>query len=306
MTSPLRRVDSSVVVANATLFLMTMFWGSFFPLIDVLLRTWDVLSVTAARQVIGALAVWAILVFGERGQGIRGPLPIGRLLVLGICGIALSSLLISLGISYAGAVSSAIISTMTPIAAALLARFLYQIPLGRGIVAGTALAVGGGVFVVLATGGDIADFRGGEILVLASNTVWTWYSLAAQHWLRGWSQLRITALTMTPGAIVLVAAVVLAHASGIFEIRIDLSPPSLAIILYGGIFTIGLGNFMWNFGVNRVGVTVASMYGNLVPISAVLIAMLFGSYPNALHLAGGAMILCGVVYAQLRSRRRQT
>lgn len=62
-----------------------------------------------------------------------------------------------------------------------------------------------------------------------------------------------------------------------------------------------LGLFLWHFGVSRVGITVASMYGNLVPIVVVLVAIWFGRHPTPLHLLGGTLIIAGVLYTRLRA-----
>ena len=43
--------------------------------------------------------------------------------------------------------------------------------------------------------------RGGELLMIGANIVFTWYSIMAQHWLRGYSQLHITGLTAAPGLV---------------------------------------------------------------------------------------------------------
>jgi drug/metabolite transporter (DMT)-like permease len=51
--------------------------------------------------------------------------------------------------------------------------------------------------------------------------------------------------------------------------------------------------------VRRIGVTIASIYSNLVPIVVVLIAMLEGIQPTTGHLIGGLLIISGVLIAQL-------
>jgi drug/metabolite transporter (DMT)-like permease len=58
--------------------------------------------------------------------------------------------------------------------------------------------------------------------------------------------------------------------------------------------------------VQRIGIAVSAIYRNMVPVVVVLIAVAFGRYPTALHLVGGALIVAGVLYAQidaLRARR---
>ena len=61
--------------------------------------------------------------------------------------------------------------------------------------------------------------------------------------------------------------------------------------------------FLWNFGVSRLGVVVASLFLNLVPVSAVLIAAAMGTAPTLTQLVGGLLVLAGVLQAQLRRLR---
>ena len=65
---------------------------------------------------------------------------------------------------------------------------------------------------------------------------------------------------------------------------------------------IGVANGLWHYGVSRIGVAVATMYTNLMPVAAVLVTMWFGRVPSAAQLAGGAVILAGVLYAQRAAR----
>ncbi len=48
---------------------MVLLWGSSFPVLERLLETWDVLSVTAGRHFIGACTMVAILRAGCPGAG---------------------------------------------------------------------------------------------------------------------------------------------------------------------------------------------------------------------------------------------
>ncbi len=297
------------LVSNGALGVMICLWGSSFPVIEELLKTWDVLSATAGRQVVATAMLLTLIAIRERRFPLRASLPWRRLFLLGGFGLALSSVLMTTSIYSGGAVSTAMMSAASPIVAALTARLVFGLPLYRGIVAGTVMAVLGGLVIVILGGGGAVEFRGGEVLVVIATVTWTWYSQAAQRWLAGYSQLHITGLTVMTGSVVLVAFALALDAGGLYELRIDLAPRPLALLVYLGVAPIGIGAWLWHFGVNRLGVTVASIYHNFVPVSAVLVAMLvFGATPTIYHLIGGLIILAGVIYAQRRSlvERRAT
>lgn len=293
-----------VLGANAGIALMVLTSGAFFPILEILLRSWDAISITAARQAIGTGALLVVLTLHERRSPFPSGLPWRRLLVLSVVGIVVGSTLTTLAVLTSSGASAAIVSATHPISAAVTARLLYRVPLARGILIGTALSTFGGLVAIFGSGGTLSGFRGGELLMIASNVCWAWYSMAAQRWLAGYSQLQIATLTLVPAAIILVAIALLMSATGIVETRIDLSATSLGLILYAGCIVIGLGNLFWHYGVSRIGVPVAAMYMNLMPMAAVLFTLWIGVQPTPAQLIGGAIILAGVVYAQLQGLRR--
>jgi drug/metabolite transporter (DMT)-like permease len=297
------RSAREILGAHGGLLIMVTMWGSFFPILERLLHSWDVLTVTAGRQIIGALALLLLLVATERRTSVAPRIPVGRTLLLGGVGIALGSALLSLGVYFSNGVSAAVVAATSPISAAIVARLMFGMPLMRGILVGTALAVIGGVISVYAGGGTFEGFGGGELLVVAANLVWCWFSLAAQQWLRGCSQLRLAALTTAAGAVVLVAVCLVAAAIGVWQLRLDVSAETWLFLLYAGALPIGIGNLLWHHGVSRIGLSIAAMYNNLVPVSAVLVSLVAGIAPTAGQLVGGAIIVAGVLYAQLMALR---
>ncbi len=290
------------LLANGSLAIMVVLWGSSFPVIDALVQTWDVLSATAGRQIVAATMLLGLIAIRERRFPLRRSQPWRKLFILGTFGLALSSALMTTAISTGGVVATAMMSAASPIVAALTARLVFNMPLYGGIVTGTLLAIAGGLVIVVMGNGGTAEFRGGEGLVILATVSWTWYSQAAQRWLAGYSQLHITGLTVMTGSVALVVLATLAHVTGLYETRFDLTPASLAMVLYLGVIPIGIGAWLWMFAVSHLGVTVASIYHNFVPVSAVLVAMVaFGAVPTVYHLVGGGVILAGVVYSQIRS-----
>jgi drug/metabolite transporter (DMT)-like permease len=296
-----------LVLANLGLTLMIGFWGAFFPILERLLLSWDVYSITLARQVVGTAVLYVAVLVERR----RTPLPRVRawwpILLLGGVGVTLGSLLTSLGVQYSSGLSSAIISTTNPVGSALTAAALYREPLARGLLFGTALSVIGGLIAVL--GGQSmegAHFHGGEIMIVLANVLWTWMSMAAQRWMRGYSQMQITCYTVATGAFWLLLLFPLVATSKIVPIQMDFSPLSLAMVAFAGAFPIAIGNFFWHYGVSRIGVVVSSMYNNLLPVAAVAVTVLMGGGFTLWQLLGAGVILVGVFTAQLLALRRSS
>jgi drug/metabolite transporter (DMT)-like permease len=278
-----------LIVANLALLLMIASWGSFFPMLDRLLTHWDVYTATVARQLLGAVVLFPFLFFERR----RIPIPdrglLGRLALMGGIGVALGSLLTSVGVAFSSGFSSAIISTSNPVTSALSAAVLFREPLGRGMILGAVLAAVGGLISALGGSTRGAHFEGGEIMIVLANVTWTWMSLAAQRWLKGYSQLQITTYTTAVGALWLL--LFMPFVQGLVPFRFDFSPEAVAVILFAGVFPIALGNFLWHYAVSRIGVLVPSMYSNLLPLAALPVVVLLGGSFAWIQLVGAAVIV---------------
>jgi drug/metabolite transporter (DMT)-like permease len=212
--------------------------------------------------------------------------------------------MMTLSIELSSGVSAAIASATNPISSAVTARLLHRVPLLPGIVLGAALSTAGALVAIIGGAGAAVTLGGGELLVIAANVLWTWYSMMAQRWLAGYPQLHIAGLTALTGVAGLYAVIAVAGASGLAAFHVDLSPEPLLLLLVAGA-SVAIGNSLWHYGVSRVGVTLAAMYGNLIPVVAAAIAMWAGTPPTAAQLLGAAIIIAGVLYAQTLALRRQ-
>lgn len=293
------------LLANGAIVVNAVSWGTFFPIMDLLLDRWDLFSATAGRQAVGVIALLVVLWLVERKTPFRRGIPWGIMTWLGFVGITFGSMMTTLSVYFASGLSAAIIAATNPISAAITAWALHRVPLTQRIVIGAVFSVTGGVIAAMSISGGKFAFGLGEIILVVANVSWTWFSLAMQHHLRSFSQLERNAYTLLPSAITLILLVLFMHLTGIADIRIDLSPQPLLYLIYMGIVPIALANYLWHWGVARIGVNIASMYMNLIPVSAVLITLYMGLSPSWGQLAGGAIIVVGVLYAQFGTFRKK-
>jgi drug/metabolite transporter (DMT)-like permease len=294
---------------TAVLLLLAMLWGTMVPTISHLLKTWDPLFLAALRYLGGGPALLPVLWLMGRGAGRTAApaIPAWRVGLLGAVGIGGYAGLFTLGVAHANPVTAAILTAAGPAVATVTDRVIFGRPVNPHMLPGLLLAICGCVVatVDLHRAGNPFDLRGGEILILAAVACWSWYSSGAQRWLLGWSQLKISCVTMTVGGVALTILYLVMAAVGAVPFPPP-APPSgqeLGILLWLVLVLVSIGVVMWNVGVKHAGVVTASLYLNLTPIVAILILSLGGTLPNLQQVIGGGMVIAGILWAELATMR---
>jgi drug/metabolite transporter (DMT)-like permease len=300
-----------MLLANLGLLVTAFAWGSQIPLMTVLFQHWDPYFLAAVRYVLAVPVLLLILAIVEPLRGIGRALAGRRLWMLGVL-LGAFVPLYSLGIAHSNPNTAAILSAAGPVVAAVVAWAGFRIPLERAMPPAIVLAAAGGALATYdrSRADDLFDLRGGELLIILASAIWACYSLAAQRWLAGWSQLRISALTLLPGAVVACGVYLVSAAVEVTP----LPPPAprdavdVGLLAWLVLVSVVAGTLGWNYGVRHLGVVVASLYLNLIPLFAIAIATILGTPPTAMQVLGGALVLSGVMQSQLHRppwRRRR-
>jgi drug/metabolite transporter (DMT)-like permease len=283
----------------------TLLWGSLIPLLDILLGHFDVYALSAIRYGTAGVLLLGGLVIVDGGTWLRR-LPLGKVLLLGICGICGFGTFYTLAIATTAPGMAIVVASATPAMSAAFAAIAYRIPFEKGAGIAFLLAAIGAVTASLGRhGAELAfDLRGGEVLFVVAAVCWAWYSINAQRWLAGFSQLHLTAATMAAAGIgVLVVFLV---AAGLDAAHIPARPPNriLAVLAFITLGSTLVGVLCWNFAVARLGVIISSLYLNLLPVIGMITAAAIGHPPTAMQLAGGGIVVVGIVQLQLRRLKR--
>ena len=291
--------------ANLGLLVTVLAWGSMIPCVNAMVPRWDPFFLTSSRYVVAGPLFLLIVVLVESRHGLGRALADWRVWLLGTVGVGMFGPLLIVGFAHTNPFTAAVLSAMAPAINAAVAWIGFREPLDRSTLPAIGLAIAGGVIATDDPGGADGPFalRGGEILIVGATACWAWYSLMAQRWLAGWSQLRITGLTIATGSVASVAVYILAALAGLAPLWPTVPHSALDVGLFSWM-TIGpviLGFFLWHYAVRQLGFVVASLFLNLTPVVAILItAVAFAVYPTPLQLLGGALVLAGVLQSQLR------
>jgi drug/metabolite transporter (DMT)-like permease len=293
-----------MIGANLGMLFTAFAWATQIAAFSILFENWDPYFLAPLRYAWATPVLLVILKLAERGPVLPGPVRWDRLWLLGAFGIGLFSPIFVLGLAYSNPVTAAIFTSAAPAVAAIVERIFFKLPLDRYMIPAILLAVVGCMLATYdpAKAGNPFDLHGGEPLLILAAGMWAWYSVAAQRWLEGWSQLRISVVTLVPGTLVAILVYLLAGAVGLA----DLSPnparsmTDLGLHAWVALACVSAGFVFWNNGVRVLGVVVASLFLNLVPVFALGTLALLGHPPTWMQLAGGGLVVAGLAQAQLR------
>jgi drug/metabolite transporter (DMT)-like permease len=283
-------------------------FGTMFPVAASALHHVDAFHLTAIRYGIATLAFLTILWAVEGRSALR--LPSRRhaveLWLLGSLGFAGFNLLAYMGLGSSTPQHASVFVALMPVLTVFgLAAITRKAP-SRTIVGFAALAVVGAALVV--SGGDPASlveggFNGGDALFFLGVASFSAYTLGARRF-PGFSALRYTALSAAGGTATILAVTEIATIAGAEH------TPSLADIgdiWWQLIYVVAVGAVVavlaFNEGVRRLGAADASLFGNLIPIVTLIIAVVQGYRPAGLELGGIAVTLAALVGANLAGRQ---
>jgi drug/metabolite transporter (DMT)-like permease len=269
-------------------------WATSFPVTELLLRDWHPMLLVPARLVPGALVILLITILAGQGKTIRQA-PWGTLLRIAGLGMGAGTILI---------VWAPIILTTMPLVSAVMGYFSGSERVTAALGLGIVSAIAGGVLISLKPEAAGPSLRGGEVLALAAVILWAWFARAAVTRLGRLPDLARAAYSMLAASAAVVAATGIALLSGAVEVRYDLSASSIGLVLWLGIMANGLTMVFWMTASRLLGVTVASIHLNGVPLYVILMALAEGGTIYTSQVWGACLVAAGALLAQLPARKR--
>jgi drug/metabolite transporter (DMT)-like permease len=287
-----RGIRSPYVLLTVTAF----FWSLNWVIGKAVVGTISPIALTLVRWVI---AVTAMMPFAY--PVIRAHWPVVRrnwkaIAWIGFWGTGLHNAFSYVGLNYTTATNGVILNSSIPILIILTGWVVYRDTITRVQAAGVAVSLVG-VLVVL-SGGDPAvlarfTLNHGDVIVLAGMVFWAVYTVLLRMRPKELPGLALLACCGTVGVVLLVP---LAAAEFLwFGGKIDVTPASVAAMVYVGTFPSFIGYVFWNRAVAEVGPNVAGIFIHLMPAFGSFLAWLFlGERFAVFHLVGIALILAGV------------
>jgi drug/metabolite transporter (DMT)-like permease len=299
--------------ADLLIFAVVLIWGSVFSVIKYTLQEIGPLAFATARF-LGASILLLALVYLMEGKPIIKREDWPRVAVVGLSGIGIYQICFTLGLNYTTASNSSLIIATSPVFAALFARLLGEEAITPRQIVGILLSLVGVTIIVRAGSEGLAftwENLRGDALTLMAAVFNAFSAVIAKRPLERYSSLRVTTVSMIFGTLFLL----------LFGWRPLLTYPWAHLSLQGW---LGLGYavllagviayVLWFHAIGELGATRTLVYGSLIPIVAVSVAVLtLGEQFTALHALGALIVFVGIALARLapprtipRERRAET
>ncbi|MFZ0426830.1 MAG: DMT family transporter [Acidobacteriota bacterium] len=284
------------------LVLTALFWGGTFIAGRVVSSEIGPYSAAFLRFLLASGLLFALVMRYEKRWPRLELRQLGPVVVLGLTGVFAYNVLFFKGLKLISAGRAALIVANNPVVIVLLSAVVFKERLTRSQFAGIILSVAGAVIVI--SRGDLRAVLDegvgwGELFIAGCVASWAAYSLVGKVVLRRLSPVSSVCYAAVIGTVALLGP---AFHFGLVQDLLSLPADGWISIGYLGIFGTVLG-FVWYYeGVRELGPSRASIFINLVPVFAILLAFLILGEPVTRSLLlGGCFVLAGV-YLTNRSR----
>jgi drug/metabolite transporter (DMT)-like permease len=259
---------------------------------------WQPLAYSSIRYSTGALLFAGFTYGSERSLRIGGRRDLFLLFGAAAAGIWLNQLAYVYAIKLTNASTVALILGITPIFAALGAYVVGLERMALRFWIAAAVSFAGVGLVAIGAGGGVSIDLTGNLLAVATAATWAAYSIVIAPLMRRYSPYRISAIVLLLGCVPLV----LTALRQLSEQDFSLGFLPWAAIVFATLGPLVVTNVLWFRSVNTVGPSRATLFANIQPFIAVVLAVLILSEQiTAFQVAGGVLIGLGILLV----RRRQ-
>ena len=285
------------VPPDVLLLVTVLFWSFNFTVVKyALTHGWEPLAYSSVRFAIGAL------LFSGYTYARESSLRVRRSDVLFMTGAALSGIWLNqlsfvFAVKLTTAATVALMFGTLPIFVALISWAFGLERLRLRHWTATVISFSGVALVAAGASSGLSGDLGGILLGLAASATWALYSAAMGPLMRRYSPYRLSAVFL------LVVSVALLAAAGpqLEDQSFDLSGLVWLGFVYAVLGPLVITNLLWFSAIDRVGPSRASLFANLQPFLAAVIALvLLHENLTRLQVAGGLLIAAGIVFSRGR------
>jgi drug/metabolite transporter (DMT)-like permease len=285
--------STSFGVTDLWLLLTALIWGTNYAVSKFALEDFLPLAFSGPRFLLASFCMAIVLFFSKQGFTVERK-HILPMFLYGICSVAINQSLFSVGLSYTKAGNAALILSTSPIFTAIISRLRKHEQFSKRAVAGLFVAFAGIAIIILSSNKEV-NFREsltGDLLLLLAAIFWATYTVGTGQFAHIYGSIKTAAIMMilgTPVLLIISAPTLLRQNWAIIR------GASWAGMVTSGILSLAVCFILWNYGVKRIGATRTSIYSNVQPIVALLVAWpMLGEVPTFSQISGACITFAGV------------
>jgi|GEM_PF-2013788 len=270
-------------------------------------QEWDPLVFNGLRfaSMIPLLGAYTVIYCREPLRALlRSPRDLLLIAGLGVLNAVGMEALLQYALQYSNAANGAVLGRgMMPVVTVLLALVAGQTRVTWRLAAGIPLALAG-VLVIVSGGAEGfhlgADTIRGDVLLLARSVMGALYLTGMSRLVKRHPVTVLLTVEMTAGAAALLPFVLM-HADAAYFAAI--SRTGWISLLYTAVLATGLGFWLHNVCLARLGPIKASAYGYLLPVTAAAAGLVLMGETLSTYQCAGAVGVLGAMYLVQRDRR---
>ncbi|MBM7662027.1 drug/metabolite transporter (DMT)-like permease [Bacillus mesophilus] len=288
-------MNKKLWITYGMLTIATATWGSAFIAGKFAVQSFEPSTVAFLRFLGAAVLLFPIMWMMEKKQIKPTLKDYGLFAVLGLTGIALYNIFFFLASKHAPVIKSSIFIASNPVLIVILSGIFLKETISRNNIIGMIIALTGVTFII--TDGHLLSlltlgFEPIDFVLIGAVISWALYSVVGKIVLKKFSAVVSTTYAVAFGTIMLLPFALMEttwqdvqHAS--FD--------AWVAIIHMSVFVTVISFVMYYNGIKEVGAAKASIFINVMPLSAVIMATLFlGEKLTWAHGVGAALVLSGV------------
>lgn len=227
-----------------------------------------------------------------------------RLVLLGLCGVAINQLLFLKGLSLTTPINASIIMISNPIAVLLFAAFALKEKIGINKIVGISMGIAGALLLLLfnKTFSFGSDTLTGDIMILINSISWAFYVVLAKPLMKKYNAFTVVKWVFLFGFIYVLPF-------GYSEMTIVdwKSIPQFGwyCILFVVLATTFIAYILNTYALKALSPSVVSIYIYLQPFIATVIAVMFGKDELDARKIISALLIIGGVYLVSLTPKKQ-
>jgi len=290
-SNPARRFTSTDLIMLGVVFI----WGVNFSAVKFALGGLAPLAFNTLR--FGVATVVLLTIMRLRGESFwlrrQDILPV---FILGFSGHTLYQALFINGMARTTPAIGALLMATSPLFVVIYGMLLGLERPRRTVIAGILLSFVGTLLLIAGGQGELSLRREtllGDLLILLAAMMWAAYTLGGKSLLGRYSPLKLNALTMIPGTLLLALISAPALAGQDWG---AVSAGQWGAWAYSTTFAVVVAYVLWYTSVQRVGGARTAVYSNLTPVVATVASwLLMGERLAPLQILGAAVVIIGIL-----------